>query len=640
MEPSALLPSPGPPSLWPPWSPPPQAARLNGTSKHKARARDLIDALLRCSRRCKDNRQRFESTIDRHKSGGARSDNCRHTVTPDAPRDPSRVQGASSTYVPTCPTCRRAAASQKGLRKRRRFIYDRRNANDDSWGWSRRALGLYLGLLSASALVACDTGLLLRQGTGQDATSDADASNVGGDTRLDSSRDSGNPPFDVTGDHMIVCNADQDCTGSAAGSHCDLNTQMCVPCLQNPNTCPTGQFCSAQFQCMTGCESDLDCASFDAGPVDGGISGGRCNVQAHQCVQCLGDLDCPSMLVCSQNACVQGCSATRPCPSGADCCSGVCVDLLSTAAHCGSCLHSCDTGDSCCGGICYALQTDPRNCGTCASACSLPNATAGCAAGACTVLTCVPGFGDCDGNPTNGCESPLNNDPNHCGTCTNQCTSGPHVTSSCSAGVCTTQCAPGYLHCSMNPADGCEVNPSTDPNNCGVCNNVCTGTHVTTGGCMAGACTITACQPGYTDCDGLASDGCEANTATDILNCGACFHSCPSGAYSQPSCTSGTCALACIAGHGDCNMMAIDGCEATFATDPNHCGNCTTVCPAPANASANCTYGTCSFLCSEPFKTATTWPPTGARRICSTDGNNCGACGNMCNAPNATTTFV
>ncbi len=39
------------------------------------------------------------------------------------------------------------------------------------------------------------------------------------------------------------------------------------------------------------------------------------------------------------------------------------------------------------------------------ASCSLPNATAVCAAGACAIGSCNAGFGDCDGVPTDGCET-------------------------------------------------------------------------------------------------------------------------------------------------------------------------------------------------------------------------------------------
>ncbi len=50
-----------------------------------------------------------------------------------------------------------------------------------------------------------------------------------------------------------------------------------------------------------------------------------------------------------------------------------------------------------------------------------------------------------------------------------------------------------------------------------------------TGGvCMSGACVLT-CDGGQGDCDDDVTNGCETSTATDPLNCGACFTECTAG---------------------------------------------------------------------------------------------------------------
>src|SRR5262249_22316429 len=42
------------------------------------------------------------------------------------------------------------------------------------------------------------------------------------------------------------------------------------------------------------------------------------------------------------------------------------------------------------------LATDPKHCGSCQHACSFANASAGCTNGLCTILSCNPGFANCD----------------------------------------------------------------------------------------------------------------------------------------------------------------------------------------------------------------------------------------------------
>ena len=62
---------------------------------------------------------------------------------------------------------------------------------------------------------------------------------------------------------------------------------------------------------------------------------------------------------------------------------------------------------------------------------SPPNTLWACVAGACQTA-CGSTYGDCDMEPSNGCESTLATDPEHCGACGNSCGVG----GVCTAGVC------------------------------------------------------------------------------------------------------------------------------------------------------------------------------------------------------------
>ena len=68
------------------------------------------------------------------------------------------------------------------------------------------------------------------------------------------------------------------------------------------------------------------------------------------------------------------------------------------------------------------------------------------------------------------------------------------------------------------------------------CNNVCRFTNATAV-CATGTCAIGACYPGFANCNGTASDGCEANLLNDTRNCGACGRTCNSGEV----CRTGSC---------------------------------------------------------------------------------------------------
>jgi hypothetical protein len=61
------------------------------------------------------------------------------------------------------------------------------------------------------------------------------------------------------------------------------------------------------------------------------------------------------------------------------------------------------------------LRIDGSNCGACNSTCS---ASQSCSNSACV---CNPNFADCDGDPSNGCETDLRTDMYHCNICNNSC---------------------------------------------------------------------------------------------------------------------------------------------------------------------------------------------------------------------------
>ncbi len=97
-------------------------------------------------------------------------------------------------------------------------------------------------------------------------------------------------------------------------------------------------------------------------------------------------------------------------------CGGMCVDVTSSAKHCGSCDNACGPNEMCykseckkvntvtcdqtlCSDGCVDIKTDANNCGMCGIVCGENMA---CEEGGCV---CEPGTFDCDGDPTNGCEA-------------------------------------------------------------------------------------------------------------------------------------------------------------------------------------------------------------------------------------------
>lgn len=146
---------------------------------------------------------------------------------------------------------------------------------------------------------------------------------------------------------------------------------------------------------------------------------------------------------------------------------------------------TCATGLTSCGGECIDTQRDPRHCGRCASVCAAANATASCTAGMCGYGTCNPGFADCDGMTSTGCEVDLRNSADNCGSCGNVCRYA-HGTPRCAGGTCAiAECATGWSNCDGSTTNGCETNTRTATAHCGMCGHACTSTQ----SCVAGVCT-------------------------------------------------------------------------------------------------------------------------------------------------------
>ncbi|MCE9671734.1 hypothetical protein LY474_28390 [Myxococcus stipitatus] len=83
-------------------------------------------------------------------------------------------------------------------------------------------------------------------------------------------------------------------------------------------------------------------------------------------------------------------------------------------------------------------------------------------------LRCPPGTADCDGRSSNGCEVDLTTNPNHCGTCGNACQDNPYADGVCVAATCGNTCAPGYYDCDGNTTNGCESRSQCAPETCGI----------------------------------------------------------------------------------------------------------------------------------------------------------------------------
>jgi hypothetical protein len=106
--------------------------------------------------------------------------------------------------------------------------------------------------------------------------------------------------------------------------------------------------------------------------------------------------------------------------------------------------------------------------------CSLPHAVAVCSLdGQCAIGTCQNEYRDCDPAQA-GCETDTDHDPDNCGDCNRVCGDVPNAVRGCTSGNCTVGgCSPGFKDCNKKYADGCELDVTSDPDNCGDCGAPC-----------------------------------------------------------------------------------------------------------------------------------------------------------------------
>ena len=443
-------------------------------------------------------------------------------------------------------------------------------------------------------------------------------------------------PLITDGMTCSVCEVDDDCNAGFYCANLGSGDRACLPaCNIDLPDCPPRFNCVMSFNETT--LPEPVCA-----PV-----GERCCVDAdgdlHGAgVGCLG-IDCDESDPAIHDDATETCSGSDEdcdgtidegdpdvlCPRGPHVAESACSDL-------GVCENrTCEVGYGDCdddrANGCETRTNTEVHCGGCFMACDPANATGDCSTGTCDVAVCDAGFGDCNGDPADGCETPLNTLTN-CGACGNGCSPAFGI-GDCSSGTCQVgSCDPRRADCDGSPINGCETSTTTNAD-CGACGTPCAPANAI-GECSTGACRVVSCtRSDYADCDGVASNGCERSLRTNT-DCAACDVACTLPGASA-SCASGTCVpTGCAMGLADCTSAP--GCETPTNTNTN-CGDCNTPC-APANATGSCSTGTCRVVsCNVGWGNCDGDHANG----CDTPLNtlsDCGSCGTTCALANASET--
>ena len=270
--------------------------------------------------------------------------------------------------------------------------------------------------------------------------------------------------------------------------------------------CPPNFICNPDtFVCECApelTECDGDCFDLQNDIAHCGSCETACDV-AHadnQCSEGICKFICIDEYIESEDA--TSCIKDIQCPEKTKNCDDVCIDIMADINNCGECGQKCENGtckdgkcmcpenQTICNGVCTDLSKDSKNCGKCGEACP-------------EEMTCSDKVCKCpEGKEACGNTCVTLNTNENCSKCGDECTGGK----SCQDKVC--KCPDGQVVC-----DEICVELNTD-DNCSKCGDVCSGGKT----CQDKVC---QCPSGMKFC----SETC-VDTTSDPSNCGECDNVC------------------------------------------------------------------------------------------------------------------